>query len=164
MPQWLNKFSVGPAVNSGPPSLERSSGTPKAAENDRRWRISPAAPAGLEPAAELNNSNQPERQSPTKVKGNGVHRVERSLQKLFQMELMVVLAELKVRLCYSLRIVLLFPECPSTFLANTLLRVPAVPCRNSLMGCVEILRRDPYREAPLPVSSGKLCIGSWRNG
>ena len=65
MPQWLRKFAVWPAVNSGPPSLESYSGTPKVAKNDLRWRIIPAAPARLVPAAEPNTSTQPERRLPT---------------------------------------------------------------------------------------------------
>ena len=65
MPQWLRKFAVWPAVNSGPPSLESSSGTPKVAKNDLRWQISPAAPVRLVPAAEPNTSTQPERRSAT---------------------------------------------------------------------------------------------------
>ena len=65
MPQWLRKFAVRPAVNSGPPSLESSSGTPKVAKINLRWRISPAAPARLVPAAESTTSTHPERRSPT---------------------------------------------------------------------------------------------------
>ena len=47
---------------------------------------------------------------------------------------LVVLRAVGVRSCYSLRIVLLSPGCPSTFLANILLRVPAVPWSKFLGG------------------------------
>ena len=52
-------------VNSGPPSLEISSGTPNVAKKERRWRTRPAEPAKLVPAVELRTSTQPERRSPT---------------------------------------------------------------------------------------------------
>ena len=72
---------------------------------------------------------------------------------------LVVLRAVGVCSCYSLRIVLLSPECPSTFLANILLHVPAVPwskflggLRGGAVGFVNVvtsaLRRDPYGEAP----------------
>ena len=40
------------AVNSGPPSLEISSGTPNVAKKERRWRTRPAEPARLVPAVD----------------------------------------------------------------------------------------------------------------
>ena len=63
--QDRRKFSVIDAVNSGPPSLESSSGTPEVAKNLRKWRTRPADPPGLVPEVELSTSTQPDRRSPT---------------------------------------------------------------------------------------------------
>ena len=65
MPHSRRKASVSPAVNSGPPSLESSSGTPNVAKNERRCRTSPVAPARFVLAGEENTSIHPERRSPT---------------------------------------------------------------------------------------------------
>ena len=64
-PYKRRKFSVSPAMNSGPPSLESSSGTPKVAKKERRWRTRPEEPPRLVPAVELRTSTHPESLSPT---------------------------------------------------------------------------------------------------
>ena len=64
-PQRRGKSCVPLAVNSGPPSLEISSGTPNVAKRERRWRTRPAEPARLVPAVEVSTSTQLERRSPT---------------------------------------------------------------------------------------------------
>lgn len=64
-PQSCRNLSVLPATNSGPPSLDSSSGTPNVAKNERRWRISPVDPPRSVPVDELNISTQPESRSPT---------------------------------------------------------------------------------------------------
>ena len=64
-PQSRRKSSVCFDVNSGPPSLVSSSGTPNVPKKGRRWRTSPAEPPRVVPAVELKTSTQPERRSPT---------------------------------------------------------------------------------------------------
>ena len=59
------KVSVLWAVNSGPPSLESSSGTPNVAKNVRKWRTRPVEPPRSVPAVERSTSTQPENRSPT---------------------------------------------------------------------------------------------------
>eukprot|EP00794_Sanderia_malayensis_P001441 gene1441-1586_t len=62
--EWRN-VSVLVAVNSGPPSLASSSGTPKVPKNVRKWRIKPVDPARSLPTVEHKTSTQPESLSPT---------------------------------------------------------------------------------------------------
>ena len=64
-PHSRRKFSVSPATNSGPPSLDNSSGTPKVAKKVRRCRIRPVEPPRPVPAIELKTSTQPDSRSPT---------------------------------------------------------------------------------------------------
>ena len=64
MPHEWRKFSVWLAVNSGPPSLDISSGTPNVAKKVRRWRTRPDGPPRSVPNVELSTSTQPERRSP----------------------------------------------------------------------------------------------------
>ena len=64
-PHSCKKDCVAFAANSGPPSLDSSSGTPKVAKNERKWRIRPAAPAWTDPAVDWNTSTQPDSLSPT---------------------------------------------------------------------------------------------------
>ena len=64
-PQRRRNCSVWVAVNSGPPSLDSSSGTPKVANRARRWRTRPAEPPWSLPDVEPNTSTQPDNRSPT---------------------------------------------------------------------------------------------------
>ena len=59
------KSCVTKAVNSGPPSEEISSGTPKVAKYDRRRQTSAFAAVTVVPAGVPNTSDQPDNLSPT---------------------------------------------------------------------------------------------------
>ena len=68
----------------------------------------------------------------------------------------------KVHSCYSLRIVPLSPECPSTSLANTLWPVPAVPStrylgglRGGAVGLDDVVMRVPQHD---PDTGGRLPV------
>jgi hypothetical protein len=64
MPQRERKSLVAPAVNSCPPSLDISSGTPKVEKKAQRLAISPANPDRGEPVGDKKISTPPLRRSP----------------------------------------------------------------------------------------------------
>ena len=58
-------LSVMLDMNSGPPLLDSSSGTPNVAKKVRRWQVRPSDPPRSVPTVEDSTSTQMERRSPT---------------------------------------------------------------------------------------------------
>ena len=63
-PHLVKKSFVLVAMNSGPPSLESSSGTPNVKNRDLNDAIKPSAPAYDVPCGALNISTHPDKRSP----------------------------------------------------------------------------------------------------
>ena len=61
---FLRKSFVRLASNSGPPSLDSSSGTPKVEQRERRQATSPRAPDQADPVGVEKISTHPDRRSP----------------------------------------------------------------------------------------------------
>ena len=132
------------AVNSGPPSLESSSGTPNVTKKERGWRTRPQRLQGW--CLLGSQTPLPSLRDDHRLLGNvGRRRWKRQRIRL-QMESTVAgkgwEAWLLVRahFCCSPHIQPWCYECPLTSLANKLWRERPVPSLMFLVGCMKVLQ------------------------